>query len=62
MKEHNLKHNSNWKTEMLMLLKQINASPVDEDALIAFKDTVKELDQKRNKQIANYIPNFHKYI
>lgn len=62
MKEHNLKHNSNWKTEMLMLLKQINASPVDEDSLIAFKDAVKKLDQKRNKQIANYIPNFHKYI
>jgi len=62
MKEHNLKHNSNWKTEMLMLLKQINASLVDEDDLIALKDTVKELDQKRNKKITNYIPDFHEYI
>jgi len=62
MKEHNLKHNSNWKTEMLIMLKQINHSHVDKDALIALKDTVKELDQKRNKQITNYIPDFHKYI
>ena len=62
MKDENLTHNSNWKTEMMIILKQIHTASVDNESMTRLKETVQELDHKRNKKITNYIPDFHKYI
>ena len=62
MREDQLKHNSNWKTEMLLVCKQIEKTPVDEQAIASLKATVKQLDTKRNKSINDYIPDFYTYI
>lgn len=62
MQEDNLKHNSNWKTEMLLVCKQIEKTEVDEQAIKSLKDTVDDLDIKRNKSIDDYIPEFSTFI
>ena len=62
MKDENLTHNSNWKTEMMIILKQIHTASVDKESMTKLKATVQELDHKRNKKITNYIPDFHDYI
>tara|TARA_R110000823_G_scaffold7010_1_gene25934 strand:+ start:72 stop:1184 length:1113 start_codon:yes stop_codon:yes gene_type:complete len=62
MKDENLTHNSNWKTEMMLILKQIQTTSVDNESMTSLKETIKDLDHKRNKKITNYIPDFHKYI
>jgi sulfatase maturation enzyme AslB (radical SAM superfamily) len=60
--ENPLKHNSNWKLEMMLLCRSIQQSPEDTHAISVLKDEVKELDAKRKVDITNYIPNFHEYI
>lgn len=62
MKDENLTHNSNWKTETTMIMKQLDRSAVDPEVLEDLKRTVTELDKKRNKKITDYIPDFYKYI
>ena len=62
MKDENLTHNSNWKTEMMIILKQIRTASVDNESMASLKETTQELDHKRNKKITNYIPDFHEYI
>ena len=62
IKESTLAHNSNWKTEMLMTLKQINANPTDNDFHHELKDTIINLDKKRNSKITNFIPEFYNYF
>ena len=62
MDENNLIHNTNWKTEMMVIMKRINSTPADNEALDLLKDAVKKLDQQRNVKINNYIPDFNKYI
>jgi len=62
MKEENLTHNSNWKTEMMLILKQLNTTPVDEESIRSLKETIKDLDHKRNKKITDYIPDIYEYI
>lgn len=62
IKESTLAHNSNWKTEMLMTLKQINANPTDKDFHHELKDTIVQLDKKRNSKITNFIPEFYNYF
>jgi organic radical activating enzyme len=62
MKDHNLKHNTNWKTEMLLIMKQISALPVDKNVLMDLKQNINALDTQRNRKITNYIPDFYEYI
>jgi sulfatase maturation enzyme AslB (radical SAM superfamily) len=62
MKESNLTHNSNWRTEMMLLVKQINTSLNDDKSMDLLKDTIKDLDLQRNKKITNYIPDIYDYI
>ena len=62
MKESNLTHNSNWRTEMMLLVKQINTSLNDDKSMDLLKDAIKDLDLKRNKKITNYIPDIYEYI
>jgi len=62
MKDENLTHNSNWKTEMMIILKQISTASVDNESMSGLKETIKDLDHKRNKKITNYIPDIHEYI
>ena len=62
MLEDTLKHNSKWKTEMMLLLRSIEESPVDHQAMLDLKHKVVELDAERNKSITDYIPDFHQYV
>jgi sulfatase maturation enzyme AslB (radical SAM superfamily) len=62
LSEDKLSHNSNWKTETLLLTKQINATPEDEQAMSDLRQAVLDLDSKRNVKITNYIPNFYEYL
>ena len=62
MKESNLTHNSNWRTEMMLIVKQINTASHDGEIIDSLKDTIKSLDLKRNKKITNYIPDIYEYI
>jgi organic radical activating enzyme len=63
MENNNLTHNSNWKTEMMLLLKAINSKEADQVALSQLRDKIKQLDsERRNIEITNYIPDFYKYM
>jgi len=62
MDENNLVHNTNWKTEMMVIMKRINSTPADNEAIDLLKLAVKNLDQRRNVKINDYIPDFNKYI
>lgn len=62
MSEDNLKHNSNWRTEMLLVCKQIEKTAVNEQAITSLKATVNDLDTKRKRSINDYIPDFSTYI
>jgi MoaA/NifB/PqqE/SkfB family radical SAM enzyme len=61
-KKENLNHNSNFKTEIMMLLKKIQATNTDKDALYQLKQSVKQLDMHRKSQIIKFIPEFENYI
>jgi len=62
MKESNLTHNSNWRTEMMLIIKQINTASNDDQIIESLKETITALDQKRNKKITNYIPDIYEYL
>lgn len=62
MSGNTLTHNSNWKAEMMIILRSIKESPVDYQAIQDLKDKIVDLDSKRNKSVTNFIPDFHKYI
>lgn len=62
MLKHNLTHNSNWKLEMLLLLRSINGSTVGNDAISKLKDKISQLNDERNVRITDYIPDFYNYI
>ena len=62
MKERSLTHNSNWKLETTLILKQINATSSEERSVTSLKDTITELDHKRSKKITDYIPDIYEYI
>jgi hypothetical protein len=57
-----LKHNSNWKLETLLLLRGIQNSPEDPQAITQLKKEVQELDIKRHKRIYDFIPDFYNYL
>ena len=62
MRESNLTHNSNWRTEMMLIIKQINTASNDDQIIESLKETITALDQKRNKKITNYIPDIYEYL
>lgn len=62
MKNNTLNKGSNWRTEMLMILNQINATPTDNQHLNDLKHTVKGFDSQRGTNIQDFIPNFNEYI
>ena len=60
--KENLIHNSNFKTEILMILKRLKNSSTDDDGLSRLKTIITQLDKQRNSNIINFIPNFYNYI
>ena len=62
MKEKSLTHNSNWKLETMLILKQINTTSSEEETMASLKDTIIQLDNKRSKKITDYIPDIYEYI
>ena len=61
-KVSNLNGNSNFKTEMLLLIARLKRSIPSDDALKKLRTTITELDIQRNSNIENCIPNFYQYI
>lgn len=62
MKGKNLTHNSHWKLETMLILKQINTASMNETSMSSLKETIIDLDHKRNKNITDYIPDIYEYI
>ena len=62
MDENDLNHNTNWKTEMGLIMKRMASAPVNDDALDLLRSTVHNLDKQRNVKIIDYIPNFYHYL
>lgn len=62
MSKNTLTHNSNWKVEMMLILRSIKESPVNHQAILDLKNKITDLDSKRNKNITNFIPDFYQYI
>ena len=60
--KENLIHNSNFKTEILMILKRLKNSSTDDDGLSRLKTNITQLDKQRHSNIINFIPNFYNYI
>jgi len=58
----NLKHNFNFKTEILMILHRLKNSDTNNKALTKLKIIIKQLDIQRNSNITRFIPNFYNYI
>ena len=62
MSENTLTHNSNWKLEMVLILRSIKESPVDNQAISQLIDKIQELDIKRQRRIYDFIPDFYNYL
>ena len=62
LSQDQLSHNSNWKTDFMLLTKQINATPENNQAMSKLRQSVLDLDAKRNVKITNFIPNFYEYL
>jgi len=62
MSKRTLSHNANWKLEMMLLVKSIKGSPVDDKAILDLKHKITDLDGKRNKNITKFIPDFYNYL
>jgi len=62
LSNHNLKVNSNFKTEILMILHRLKNSNTDSNALIKLKTNIKQLDAQRGSDITKFIPDFYEYI
>lgn len=62
MTKNTLTHNSNWKLEMMLLLKSINGSPVDNQAIQQLIEKVQELDIKRQRRVYDFIPDFYNHL
>jgi MoaA/NifB/PqqE/SkfB family radical SAM enzyme len=58
----NLTHNSNFKTEILMILHRLKNSSTNDNALSGLKTTIEKLDAQRSSDITKFIPNFYNYI
>ena len=58
----NLTHNTNWKTEMGLIMKRLSYTPSNNKALDSLKDNIMHLDKQRNVKIVDYIPNFYNYL
>lgn len=62
MSENTLTHNSNWKLEMMLILRSIKESPADNQAISQLIEKVQELDIKRQRRIYDFIPDFYNYL
>ena len=62
IKDDNLTHNTNWKTEMGLIMKRLSSTPPNDEALNLLRGSVTKLDQQRNVKITDYIPNFYNYL
>ena len=62
IKDDNLTHNTNWKTEMGLIMKRLSSTTPNDEALNLLRGSVTKLDQQRNVKITDYIPNFYNYL
>ena len=58
----NLTHNSNFKTEIMMLINRMHKTNVNPQVIDLLKSNVKLLDTQRKIKITEFIPDFYKYI
>ena len=61
-KENTLVGNSNFKTEMFLIIKHLKTSVTNDIAIKTLKEKIKQLDNQRKTDITNFIPNFYQYI
>jgi len=61
-KENNLIGNSNFKTEMFLIIKRLKESVPDDTAIKTLKGKITHLDSQRKTDITKFIPNFYQYI
>ena len=62
IKSDNLSHNSNFKTEIMMLMNRINKTKENTQAVDLLRSSISKLDTQRKAKITEYIPEFHQYI
>lgn len=62
LKTQNLKHNNNFKTEILMIVQRLRKSNTDQNAIGELKETVKNLDLHRKSNVQEYIPEFYHFL
>jgi MoaA/NifB/PqqE/SkfB family radical SAM enzyme len=62
IKIDNLTHNSNFKTEIIMLMNSIQKNEPKPNAIDLLKSSVEKLDTQRGIKITDYIPDFYKYL
>jgi len=58
----NITHNSNFKTEMTMLVNSIQKTKPNPQAITLLKSSVEKLDTQRGIKITEFIPDFYEYI
>ena len=61
-KRNNLIGNSNFKTEIFLIINRLKKSSTDIDAIIKLKEKIQHLDSQRKTDITKFIPNFYQYI
>jgi hypothetical protein len=59
---HTLSHNSNFKTEMMILLNTIQKTKPNPQATILLNSSIEKLDSKRKVKITEFVPDFYQYI
>lgn len=62
LNSENLTHNSNFKTEILMILYRLKKTSTNYDEISNLKKAVQQLDKHRNCDITKFIPSFYDYI
>ena len=62
LKQGNLSHSPNCKTELMLLCKAIKDSKVDDQAIADLKHTIEQFNQQKTKNIRDYIPEFYNYF
>lgn len=62
LNNENLKGNSNFKTEILMIVQRLKNSSENKDATEQLKLSIKKLDEQRKSKVTDYIPEFYNYF
>ena len=62
-KKNKFIHNSNWKTEILLITKQIEKSKFDNSIFEMFKKKINFLNSQRKiEEITNFFPTYYNFF